>query len=155
MKNILKLVALMVVFAFIVTAIAGCTEEEKKTKPIANAGEDKTMTIGEQVVFVGSDSKGKELNFTWDFGDNTTGYGEVIEHVYASSGIFTVTLTVKDKWKQTADIPVQRFDIRAWQQARVKVQVRKVYLYDATDLIQLYHPTIERTDLFADETTHM
>jgi len=40
-------------------------------------------------------------NFTWNFGDNSTGTGSVANHTFASNGAFTVTLTVtNDQGKQ-------------------------------------------------------
>lgn len=33
----------------------------------------------------------------WDFGDNTTGTGNIAEHIYAKSGIYKVTLTACNK----------------------------------------------------------
>ncbi|HEC89831.1 MAG TPA: PKD domain-containing protein, partial [Thermoplasmatales archaeon] len=35
-------------------------------------------------------------NWTWDFGDGTFGYGEIVEHLYLSSGEYTIALTVTD-----------------------------------------------------------
>jgi PKD repeat protein len=36
------------------------------------------------------------VNYTWDFGDGTTGYGPTTTHVYVRADAFTVTLTVRD-----------------------------------------------------------
>ncbi len=36
------------------------------------------------------------LNYTWDFGDSTIGYGKTTSHEYADVGTYTVTLTVRD-----------------------------------------------------------
>ncbi|RLF50744.1 MAG: hypothetical protein DRN24_06045 [Thermoplasmata archaeon] len=35
-------------------------------------------------------------NYTWDFGDNTKGYGENVTHQYTQNGSYTVVLTVRD-----------------------------------------------------------
>ncbi|MGE0681330.1 MAG: PQQ-binding-like beta-propeller repeat protein [Candidatus Binatia bacterium] len=66
--------------------------------PIANAGLDQTVSV-KTVTLDGtgsSDPNGDTLTFTWDFGDNTTGNGSVVTHTYATTGIYTVTLTVSD-----------------------------------------------------------
>jgi len=34
--------------------------------------------------------------YDWDFGDNTTGEGEVVSHTYSQDGEYTITLTVSD-----------------------------------------------------------
>jgi PKD repeat protein len=36
------------------------------------------------------------LTYTWDFGDGTIGSGKTVEHIYTSTGTFTVTLNVTD-----------------------------------------------------------
>jgi PKD repeat protein len=38
------------------------------------------------------------LTYSWRFGDTGTATGNNVSHVYASKGIFTVTLTVTDQW---------------------------------------------------------
>jgi parallel beta-helix repeat protein len=42
------------------------------------------------------DNNGYIVIYEWDFGDGSTGQGEVITHVYNESGKFNVTLTVTD-----------------------------------------------------------
>jgi hypothetical protein len=37
------------------------------------------------------------LSYLWDFGDNKTGNGEIITHIYNKTGNFTITLTVEDE----------------------------------------------------------
>jgi subtilisin family serine protease len=57
--------------------------------------DDETLTC----TFDGSGSSSAEGTITdwaWDFGDGTTGSGEVVTHSYGSSGSFDVTLTVTD-----------------------------------------------------------
>jgi len=43
-----------------------------------------------------SDLDGSITNYTWDFGDNTTGYGVSPIHSYNISGLFNITLIVTD-----------------------------------------------------------
>jgi len=55
--------------------------------------------IIENVTFDASQSydlDGRIINYTWWFGDNTTGYGESINHTYQDKGFYEVTLTVTD-----------------------------------------------------------
>ena len=43
-----------------------------------------------------SDVDGTITDYAWDFGDGNTGTGPTPDHVYATAGIYTVTLTVTD-----------------------------------------------------------
>ena len=43
-----------------------------------------------------SDQDGDNLNFTWDFGDNSGSTETIVSHVYNSPGEYTATLTVSD-----------------------------------------------------------
>ena len=66
--------------------------------PVANAGPDQLVNT-HTVTFNGSKSYDPDGNITswkWDFGDNTTGSGEVVQHTYSKDGIYTVTLNVTD-----------------------------------------------------------
>ena len=42
------------------------------------------------------DSDGMVVNWTWDFGDGTTGYGSIITHNYSGNDTYIVTLTARD-----------------------------------------------------------
>ncbi len=42
------------------------------------------------------------FNFSWNFGDNSSGSGNVVSHTYSVQGTYTVTLTVRDANAQTA-----------------------------------------------------
>jgi len=67
--------------------------------PVANAGPDRTILLGELLQFDGSTSQdpdGSIVSLAWDFGDNTSGTGAVLIHHYSIPGPYTVTLTVTD-----------------------------------------------------------
>ena len=67
--------------------------------PVANAGADQTVVAGQTVTLNGSlsfDVDGVIVSHSWDFGDGSGGPGEIVNHVYTSSSIFTAVLTVTD-----------------------------------------------------------
>lgn len=43
-----------------------------------------------------SDPDGDSLSYSWDFGDDSTGSGQIVSHTYGASGTYTATLTVDD-----------------------------------------------------------
>ena len=69
--------------------------------PHANPGGPYAGAQYKAIVFNGSSSTDPEgshtlATFTWDFGDETSGTGRIVQHVYAREGTFTVRLTVRD-----------------------------------------------------------
>ncbi|MEW5759488.1 MAG: PQQ-binding-like beta-propeller repeat protein, partial [Candidatus Thermoplasmatota archaeon] len=68
-------------------------------KPVAKAGEDKKVIVGDFVELNGSESydpDGDELFYYWDFGDNEFGEGKVVKHKYSKPGKYHVVLRVDD-----------------------------------------------------------
>jgi hypothetical protein len=62
-------------------------------------GDHVTVDIDENITFDASetfDVDNDTLSFAWDFDDETTGTEPIINHSYAVSGTYTVTLTVSD-----------------------------------------------------------
>lgn len=73
--------------------------------PTAEAGADKAAVVGETVEFDGSDSfdlAGKELTYSWTFGDGGKSRGAAVSHAYQMAGQYTVTLKV-DNGENTAE----------------------------------------------------
>lgn len=67
--------------------------------PTANAGPDKTGTVGVALSFSGSlssDPNGTIQSYAWNFGDGTNGSGMSVSKTYSTAGNYTVTLTVTD-----------------------------------------------------------
>jgi Tol biopolymer transport system component len=67
--------------------------------PVANAGGSYSSQSGDAVQLNGShsfDPDGTIVNYAWDFGDGTSGNGAIINHQYAASGVYPVSLTVTD-----------------------------------------------------------
>jgi len=67
--------------------------------PIADAGPNQTVDVGQFVEFSGANSTdpdGYLTSWTWDFGDGTEASGVNVSHRYLMGGNYTVTLTVMD-----------------------------------------------------------
>jgi|SaaInl4_135m_RNA_FD_contig_61_861615_length_1612_multi_16_in_0_out_0_1 PKD repeat protein len=79
------------------TLTAGAVEPVNEA-PVAVAGDDQTVSAGDEVSVDGSastDDTGVEA-YAWDFGDGDTAEGAAATHVFATAGSFAVTLTVTD-----------------------------------------------------------
>ncbi|MFW6376148.1 MAG: PKD domain-containing protein, partial [Thermoplasmatota archaeon] len=75
------------------------TVEEDTTPPTADAGEDRTVKVDEEVTFDASDSSdNREItSWEWDFDDGTTANGETVNHKFDEKGTYEVTLKVTDE----------------------------------------------------------
>ncbi len=68
--------------------------------PTANAGDDITINVTREIIFDGTRSTtptGSLVNYSWDFGDGTTGEGASIRHAYQRRGLYVVNLTVANE----------------------------------------------------------
>ncbi len=68
-------------------------------KPVSDPNGPYFSEVDEGITFNGSnsyDQDGNIENYSWDFGDNSTGSGETTSHTYNSTGTYTATLTVTD-----------------------------------------------------------
>jgi parallel beta-helix repeat protein len=75
------------------------TQTVQHQAPVADADGPYSGLTYQNIHFDGTGSHGPDgsiVNYTWNFGDSTHGYGVSPLHSYDSAGTFTVTLTVKD-----------------------------------------------------------
>ncbi len=68
----------------------------------ASAGEPYQGFVNSEILFNGSksyDPDGNITNWFWVFGDNTTGIGKTVTHIYSKAGTYSISLTVTDSDK--------------------------------------------------------
>jgi len=101
-KSKLAIVAAAAVLALIVVVV-GLASLEPKSKPqsvnelpVADFGYEVNELEGVFDASASSDPDGTIANYSWSFGDDSVGYGEVAAHVYQQGGTYDVELTVKD-----------------------------------------------------------
>lgn len=80
----------------------GCTDEIRKagveaTQPTAYFEMDSTSCTKDAINFY-NQSQGVDMDYLWDFGDGTTSTMENPAHLYIAEGIYSVCLTVTDKY---------------------------------------------------------
>jgi len=79
--------------------------EPENQPPVADAGPDQTVQVGELVQFSAegsNDPDGSIVEYAWDFGDGYTEFGITASHTYSNPGTCTVMLTVTDDAGATA-----------------------------------------------------
>jgi RHS repeat-associated protein len=81
------------------TATPTATTAAQNRPPTANPGGPYSGSAGQSIVFNGVGSMDPDhdaITFAWNFGDDKTGTGATPGHIYATAGVYTVTLTVND-----------------------------------------------------------
>ena len=93
--------------------------------PTANPGGPYTAAAGKELALDGSkssDSDGQITEYTWDFGDSSTGSGAKPVHTYAKAGEYTVTLKVKDdKGALSSEVTVK---VTVNEAAKVETEIK-------------------------------
>jgi len=77
----------------------GDSDSDVNLSPSADPGGPYTAVIDEEITFDGSgssDSDGEITQYTWDFGDGSTGSEVNPTHAYIEAGEYTAALTVED-----------------------------------------------------------
>ena len=97
------LAALAVLAIAAVAAVGVNTQRADAAPPIlANSGGSYGGAVGVPIQFNGMKSIGTGLQYHWNFGDGTTGFGHIVEHTYGAPGVYQVTLTVRDVFGQAS-----------------------------------------------------
>ncbi len=124
-------------------------------RPIADAGDDKKVLVGETVQFDGSgsyDTDGIIVAYEWIFGDGTNGSGMIVNHIYDVADTYTATLAISDdggfKGTDTAEIIVQTpaeaigdliITIESFELSKGVQQSLTAPLKKAIDALENYH----------------
>ncbi len=83
--------------------------------PVALAGSDRNVAVGEVIHFDGSsssDTDGQLISLTWDFGDGVSGTGAHVDYAYGTPGIYNVRLTVEDNSGTETRIATDTLQVR-------------------------------------------
>ncbi len=83
----------------VMTALEVAAAPPANRPPVAHANGPYAATAGQPITFssIGSsDPDGDPLQFTWSFGDNSSGEGPAPVHAYSAPGAYLVTLKVSD-----------------------------------------------------------
>jgi gliding motility-associated-like protein len=89
--------------SLVVTDTKGCSDTLKKTKalviskPVAAFKADTLSCTSKAINFTNS-SSGPSLTYAWDFGDGTTSTQKSPVHLYPVEGIYSVSLSIIDKY---------------------------------------------------------
>lgn len=73
--------------------------------PVVVLAAPATATTGEPIAYDASESsdpEGRGLTFTWTFGDGATGEGTAVSHSFTAAGTFSVSVTVSNGERTTA-----------------------------------------------------
>jgi len=92
--------------------------------------------VGEEVIFDGSDSfdpDGDELEFLWDFGDNTKKEGVYVSHSFSKPKTYTVSLEIKDE-KGAKDKATLKIEILEKKEGKLTTQTESRISQDFQNL---------------------
>ncbi|MCF7875731.1 PKD domain-containing protein [Candidatus Bipolaricaulota bacterium] len=104
MKSLVKYGTLVILFSVLLLSLNGCNSNKKPTASFsANPGSGGAPLNVTLDASNSADEDGIVDNFSWEFGDGTTGGGRIVEHTFSSPGEYTITLTVTDNDGATAE----------------------------------------------------
>jgi PKD repeat protein len=113
------------------------------TPPIADAGEDQTGYLGQELFFDGSNSSDPDIlgsidNYTWEMGDGSFKNGVTISHRFNLYGTFKVILTVTDNHGETGSDELRVIVTNAIPVAVLKINSKDIVAnadleFDASD----------------------
>ncbi|GEM_PF-4004234 len=122
--------------------------------PIAEAGSNKTVVVGQTVQFDGSNSYDPDndtLKYNWDFGDGNKATGKTTTHIYQQANIYLVTLTVDDGKISQSDslsVTVNKPQINNYQNKLIISELMpNPEGSDEDEWIELYNQSSEPIDL--------
>ena len=111
--------------------------------PYANASGPYNGIVGLEITFDASESfdlDGNITDYSWDFGDGTTGSGVNIGHEYLTNGEYTVILTVTDDEANTGQDSTTTSIIKSAKNVTDRTILNKINnYYEGISLTQLFY----------------
>ena len=80
-------------------------QKEQEPAPVANFTENATSGMAPLTVKFDASTSQNADSYSWDFGDGSTGTGQIVEHTFADAGEFKVNLTVANDNGTSAEGP--------------------------------------------------
>ncbi len=103
MKRSLKYVGIVILFSILLLSLNGCNSNEEPTASFTVDPSQGSAPLEATLDASNSeDPDGIIDDFSWEFGDGTTGGGRVVKHTFSSPGEYTINLTVTDNDGSTA-----------------------------------------------------
>ncbi|PLX28215.1 hypothetical protein C0581_03110 [Candidatus Parcubacteria bacterium] len=135
--------------------------EGKSAAPIIAIDTETEVSVNEWIIFDASDTvdpDGDRMVFIWDFDDDTTEDGDVVEHKFKKEGVYTVTLHVDDgkntskkqvvvTVKLSSDFVGGYGGVSDLTRLRISEFVPNPVGSDTTEFIELFNPSDEGIDV--------
>ncbi len=125
-------------------ALSTGSREEEVSPPTAVAGEDRTVKVGEEVGFEGTESKDKIgiERYEWDFDDGETTEGMLVTHAYDEVGDYLPTLKVTNESgltdEDTVKIKVEEKEVEELSEEEMLKSLKKVKGIGSSTAEQIY-----------------
>ncbi|MBT3538571.1 PKD domain-containing protein, partial [Candidatus Parcubacteria bacterium] len=135
--------------------------EGKSAAPIISIDTETEVSVNDWVVFDASDTTdpdGDNMTFVWNFDDDTTEDGDVVEHKFKKEGVYTVTLIVDDGKQKSEKQVVITVKLSSdfvggyggasdVTRLRISEFVPNPLGSDTTEFIELFNPSDEDIDV--------
>lgn len=132
----------MVVFlGLLAILLAGCMAIFNKPPVPVFTWFPRQPYAGDLVTFDGRNSYDPDndriIEYLWDFGDGNKATGPLVHHIYQDNGVYSVTLTVKDRFGKKATLSKDILILNPPPEIRaIKIYDLNGYRYEAGDILR-------------------